>query len=73
MSNPFSQNNLLHKFGDSMVRVTVSESGRFDGPEDGKLWGLTSEKRRINRIGSSGDVIRLSEKVLDFNRVSLYN
>ena len=28
------------QFGDSIVRVSVSETGRFDGPESGALWGL---------------------------------
>ena len=28
------------QFGDNIVRVSVSETGRFDGPESGALWGL---------------------------------
>ncbi len=31
---------LAERFGSSMVRVSVSQSGRFDGPENGTLWGL---------------------------------
>jgi hypothetical protein len=31
---------LLHQFGDNFVRVSISESGRFDGPESGSLWGI---------------------------------
>ncbi|CAM9573509.1 unnamed protein product [Scytosiphon promiscuus] len=31
---------LSERFGDSMVRVSLSETGRFDGPEPGDLWGL---------------------------------
>ena len=49
--NPFSQTNLLQKFGNSMIRVSVSETGRFDGPEDGQLWGLT------NSNSGNGDVL----------------
>lgn len=36
----FSKNSLLERFGSEIVRVSVSESGRFDGPENGTLWGL---------------------------------
>lgn len=28
------------QFGSQIVRVSVSETGRFDGPENGALWGL---------------------------------
>ena len=28
-----------------MVRVSVSETGRFDGPEDGSIWDLGPEVR----------------------------
>lgn len=31
---------LLSDFGNDTVRVSVSASDRFDGPEDGSLWGL---------------------------------
>ncbi|CAM9512172.1 unnamed protein product [Ectocarpus sp. 12 AP-2014] len=31
---------LSERFGDSMVRVSLSETGRFDGPEPGDMWGL---------------------------------
>ena len=35
----------LHReFGDNVVRVSVSPSGRFDGPESGSLWGLSDDK-----------------------------
>lgn len=34
---------LLDKFGDDLVRVSVSEHGRFDGPEAGDKWGLSSD------------------------------
>jgi hypothetical protein len=30
----------LHQFGNNFVRVSISESGRFDGPESGSLWGI---------------------------------
>ena len=36
----FGKNSLKQDFGDSIVRISVSESGRFDGPENGTLWGL---------------------------------
>lgn len=36
----FSKHALIEKFGSEMVRVSVSETGRFDGPENGTLWGL---------------------------------
>ena len=32
------------QFGSEIVRVSVSETGRFDGPENGSLWGLDSKK-----------------------------
>ncbi|CAN0160535.1 unnamed protein product [Pylaiella littoralis] len=31
---------LSERFGDSVVRVSLSETGRFDGPEPGDVWGL---------------------------------
>lgn len=34
---------LLDKFGEDLVRVSVSEHGRFDGPEAGDRWGLSSD------------------------------
>ena len=37
----FSRAALNQAFGDHLVRVSVSESGRFDGPEGGELWGLS--------------------------------
>eukprot|EP01038_Epipyxis_sp_PR26KG_P016012 gene16012-21731_t len=36
-----SIDDLMNQFGDSFVRVSVSESGRFDGPENGTLWGIS--------------------------------
>ena len=30
----------LYQFGSNFVRVSISESGRFDGPESGSLWGV---------------------------------
>lgn len=36
----FSAQHLRDSFGDSTVRVSLSETGRFDGPESGVLWGL---------------------------------
>ena len=37
----FRTQSLLSMFGDNIVRVSMSETGKFDGPEDGKLWGLS--------------------------------
>jgi len=37
---------LARSFGDEIVKVSVSQSGRFDGPEDGSKWGL-SEKDEV--------------------------
>ena len=39
----FSRELLLHQFGDSLVRVSLSQSGRFDGPENGALWGVSDQ------------------------------
>ena len=39
-----------------MVRVSVSETGRFDGPEDGNIWGLGPEVR-ITIYSNSGYVV----------------
>jgi len=36
----FTKKALIESFGDELVRVSVSESGRFDGPENGTMWGL---------------------------------
>ena len=38
--NTFNTKSLASSFGDQLVRVSVSETGRFDGPENGELWGL---------------------------------
>jgi len=38
----FNKSFFSDKFGDDIVKVSVSQSGRFDGPEDGALWGLSS-------------------------------
>lgn len=40
--NLFAKEFFIDNFGDNIVKVSVSENGRFDGPEDGKLWGLGS-------------------------------
>ena len=39
----FTKDLLLQQFGDSLVRVSMSPSGRFDGPENGALWGLSDQ------------------------------
>ncbi|CAM9215920.1 unnamed protein product, partial [Sphacelaria rigidula] len=40
---------LAERFGDSVVRVSLSETGRFDGPEDGEAWGLPSGEEVLVR------------------------
>lgn len=59
----FSKENLEKKFGDYLVRVSVSESGRFDGPENGELWGLGPETDVLVRPPATsmlfGDVLKL--------------
>ena len=30
--------------GERIVKVSISQSGRFDGSEDGSLWGLSDEQ-----------------------------
>ncbi|CAN0494323.1 unnamed protein product, partial [Discosporangium mesarthrocarpum] len=44
---------LALKFGDSTVRVSLSDTGRFDGPEDGSLWGLPGEEVLVRPPGTS--------------------
>ena len=39
----FSDSSLLNKFGESIIRVSLSPTGRFDGPERGSLWGLNDD------------------------------
>ena len=34
---------LVQAAGDRVVKVSVSQSGRFDGAEDGRLWGIESD------------------------------
>ena len=38
----FSIAGLVKAFGNKTVTVSISQHGRFDGPEDGSLWGLDS-------------------------------
>ena len=40
----FQNDALNSKFADMLVRVSLSEDGRFDGPESGVLWGLPQRK-----------------------------
>lgn len=39
----FSTAGLVGSFGNNTVTVSVSQHGRFDGPESGELWGLASD------------------------------
>eukprot|EP00903_Cladosiphon_okamuranus_P016604 g15317.t1 len=54
---------LSERFGDSMVRVSLSETGRFDGPEPGELWGLGPGEEVLVRPPSTSmafsDFVRL--------------
>lgn len=45
----FTPTNLALYFGQYMVRVHVSQSGRFDGPERGGLWGLQDDTEVLVR------------------------
>lgn len=36
----FSKESLIQDFGTRLVKVSVSPTGRFDGPENGELWNL---------------------------------
>jgi hypothetical protein len=40
---------LAETFGDAVVRVSVSDTGRFDGPESGSLWGLPAAEEVLVR------------------------
>jgi hypothetical protein len=42
-SSVFTKEDLDARFGSDFVRVSVSPTGRFDGPENGTLWGLGPE------------------------------
>lgn len=59
----FSTANLVKTFGDEVVRVSVSQSGRFDGPEPGSLWGLDDDTEVLVRPPATsmlfGDFITL--------------
>ncbi|KAG5181498.1 cupin-like domain-containing protein [Tribonema minus] len=44
---------LAQRFGNELVHVSVSQSGRFDGPEDGGLWGLPGEEILVRPPGST--------------------
>lgn len=43
-SSVFTKKELDARFGSEIVRVSVSPTGRFDGPENGTLWGLGPDK-----------------------------
>jgi len=62
-SDSFSKESLEDKFGEYLVRVSVSESGRFDGPENGELWGLGPDTDVLVRPPATsmlfGDVLKL--------------
>ncbi len=40
---------LVEKFGEMPVRVSLSQTGRFDGPENGTLWGLGADDEVLVR------------------------
>ena len=49
IASPLSIASLRRVFAESIVRVSVSDSGRFDGPEDGSLWGLSADTEVLVR------------------------
>jgi len=49
----FATGALLRQFGTSTVHVSVSQSGRFDGPEPGSLWGLDDDRDVLVRPPST--------------------
>ena len=56
-----SSSELLRMFGDEIVRVSVSPSGRFDGPEPGPLWGLSDDKDVLVRYSGRPAVMHFCE------------
>jgi hypothetical protein len=48
----FTKAALVREFGRSFVRVSVSQTGRFDGPESGELWGLGDEVDVLVRLAA---------------------
>lgn len=53
-SNPDVFIRYLEKnFGKNIVKVSVSPTGRFDGPEPGEWWGLEKEKEVLVRPPTS--------------------
>jgi hypothetical protein len=64
--NRFSRDFFSTIFGEHIVRVSVSETGRFDGPEDGSLWGLSSSTDVLVRPPSTSmtmsDFLMLSKQ-----------
>ena len=62
----FTKKKLEDKFGEYLVRVSVSESGRFDGPENGTLWGLGPDTDVLVRPPATsmlfGDVMKLMSR-----------
>ena len=52
-SHLLSRKVLTSDHGDRLVRVSVSASDRFDGPEPGDLWGLSAQEEVLVRPPSS--------------------
>ncbi|CAM9161568.1 unnamed protein product [Ascophyllum nodosum] len=59
----WSWERLSARFGQRTVRISVSEDGRFDGPEPGELWGLPHGEEVLVRPPSTwtafSDFVRL--------------
>ena len=45
----WKRESLKARFGEMPVRVSLSQTGRFDGPENGTLWGLSVEEEVLVR------------------------
>ena len=49
---------LLNEYGDELVRVSISPSDRFDGPETGDKWGLSASTEVLVRPPSTTMCLR---------------
>ena len=49
----WSREGLSAALGRHVVKVSVSQNGRFDGPEEGELWGLRRGEARARATAPS--------------------
>ena len=72
----FSPQSLIKKFGNDIVRVSVSQNGRFDGPEKGSQWGLSDTEEVLVRPPTTSmyfkDFLVLSGSQRKFNDENFY-